>query len=161
GDGFTPTAWPVLADGRVNFCGEAVAAVVATNAYVVADACERVRVEYEPLPAIASIEAALAADRVLYRRRHRQGDVDGACARAPGEVGRGAAREPRRGVPGPRPADGGGGRGRVRRCAPRPPGARGLRRRRVPHLPAHGRARAAGERGDPAGPVPHAGLRVG
>src|SRR5256884_826185 len=23
GDGFTPTAWPVLADGRVNFCGEA------------------------------------------------------------------------------------------------------------------------------------------
>src|SRR5439155_360134 len=56
GDGFTPTAWPVLADGRVNFCGEAVAAVVATNAYVVADACERVRVEYEPLPAIASIE---------------------------------------------------------------------------------------------------------
>src|SRR5439155_1169131 len=83
GDGFTPTAWPVLADGRVNFCGEAVAAVVATNAYVVADACERVRVEYEPLPAIASIEAALAADRVLFRRRHRQGDVDGAFARAP------------------------------------------------------------------------------
>src|SRR5256886_10919415 len=39
--------------------------------------------EYEPLRAIASIEAALAADRVLFRRRHRQGDVDGAFAKAP------------------------------------------------------------------------------
>src|SRR2546426_10151072 len=32
GDGFTPTAWPVLADDRACFCGEAVAAVVATSA---------------------------------------------------------------------------------------------------------------------------------
>src|SRR5256886_6179307 len=83
GDGFTPTAGPVLADGHVNLCGEAVAAVGATNASVAAEGCERVGVEYEPLPAIASIEAALAADRVLFRRRHRQGDVDGAFARAP------------------------------------------------------------------------------
>jgi carbon-monoxide dehydrogenase large subunit len=83
GDGFTPTAWPILADGRANFCGEAVAAVVATSPSVAADARERVRVEYEPSPAIASIDAALAADRVLFRRRHRQGDVDGAFASAP------------------------------------------------------------------------------
>src|SRR2546426_1045995 len=83
GDGFTPTAWPALADGRVNFCGEAVAAVVATSGYVAADARELVRVEYEPLPVLASIDAALAADRVLFRRRHRQGDVDGALTNAP------------------------------------------------------------------------------
>ena len=83
GDGFTPTAWPALADGRVNFCGEAVAAVVATSGYVAADARELVRVEYEALPVLASIDAALAADRVLFRRRHRQGDVDGAFTSAP------------------------------------------------------------------------------
>ena len=83
GDGFTPTAWPPLADGRVNFCGEAVAAVVATSGYVAADARELVRVEYEPLPVLASIDAALAANRVLFRRRHRQGDVDGAFTSAP------------------------------------------------------------------------------
>ncbi len=83
GDGFTPTAWPALADGRVNFCGEAVAAVVATSGYVAADARELVRVEYEALPVLASIDAALAADRVLFRRRHRQGDVDGAFTNAP------------------------------------------------------------------------------
>ena len=83
GDGFTPTAWPALADGRVNFCGEAVAAVVATSGYVAADARELVRVEYEALPVLASIDAALAADRVLFRRRHRQGDVDGALTNAP------------------------------------------------------------------------------
>src|SRR5438034_1361303 len=50
GDGFTPTAWPVLADDRACFCGEAVAAVVATSAQVAADARELVRVEYEALP---------------------------------------------------------------------------------------------------------------
>jgi len=83
GDGFTPTAWPVLADGRTCFCGEAVAAVVATSAWVAADARELVRVEYEPLPASVSIDPAPAADRVLFRRRHRQGDVEGAFAGAP------------------------------------------------------------------------------
>src|SRR5436309_2431680 len=83
GDGFTPTAWPVLADGRTCFCGEAVAAVVATSGWVAADARELVRVEYEPLPASVSIDPAPAADRVLFRRRHRQGDVEGAFAGAP------------------------------------------------------------------------------
>ena len=83
GDGFTPTAWPVLADDRACFCGEAVAAVVATSAQVAADARELVRVEYAPLPATVSIDAALAADHVLFRRHHRRGDVEGAFAGAP------------------------------------------------------------------------------
>src|SRR5947199_343338 len=83
GDGFTPTAWPVLADDRACFCGEAVAAVVATSAQVAADARELVRVEYEALPATVSIDAALAADHVLFRRHHRRGDVEGAFAGAP------------------------------------------------------------------------------
>ncbi|PYM77636.1 MAG: hypothetical protein DME03_03825, partial [Candidatus Rokuibacteriota bacterium] len=32
GAGFTATAWPALADGTARFCGEAVAAVVASSA---------------------------------------------------------------------------------------------------------------------------------
>src|SRR3989454_6147296 len=83
GDGFTPTAWPALADGRVNFCGEAGAPVLATSCYVAADARELVRVEYEALPVLASIDAALAADRVLFRPPPPQGDAGGAVPTAP------------------------------------------------------------------------------
>src|SRR2546425_11167150 len=55
GDGFTPTAWPALADGRVNFCGEAGAAVVATSGYLAARAREPVRGEYEARPGLAVV----------------------------------------------------------------------------------------------------------
>ena len=82
GGGFTATAWPALADGVARFCGEAVAAVVASSASVAADARELIAVDWEPLPAVATLDAALAAGRVLFQRRHRQGDVDGAFARA-------------------------------------------------------------------------------
>ncbi len=82
GEGFVPTAWPALADGEARFCGEAVAAVVAESPYVAADGRELVRVEYEALEATATIEAALAADRILFRRAWRRGDVAGAFARA-------------------------------------------------------------------------------
>ena len=51
---------PVLAAGRVAYAGEAVAVVVADTAYIAADAVERVSVEYEPLTAAATVEAALA-----------------------------------------------------------------------------------------------------
>ena len=82
GTGFTPTAWPALADGVARYCGEAVAAVVAASPYVAADACELVTVDWEPRPAVATIEQALASQQILFERRHRQGDVDGAFARA-------------------------------------------------------------------------------
>ncbi len=81
GGGFTPTAWPPLADRRVRFCGEAVALVVAESPYLAADARDLVRVDYAPLPAVTSIDAALAAGQVLFRRDWRHGDVDGAFAR--------------------------------------------------------------------------------
>ncbi len=83
GGGFTPTAWPALADGIARFGGEAVAAVVATDPYVAADARELVTVEWEAKPVVASIDEALASNQILFQRRHRQGDVDGAFARAP------------------------------------------------------------------------------
>jgi len=82
GTGFTPTAWPALADGVARYCGEAVAAVVAASPYVAADARELVTVDWEPRPAVATIEQALASQQILFERRYRHGDVDGAFARA-------------------------------------------------------------------------------
>ncbi|MBI4637848.1 MAG: xanthine dehydrogenase family protein [Candidatus Rokubacteria bacterium] len=82
GDGFTPTACPALADGRASFCGQPVAAVVASSPYVAADAREAIVVAYDPLPAVASVDEALRDGRVLFRREHRQGDVESAFAGA-------------------------------------------------------------------------------
>jgi carbon-monoxide dehydrogenase large subunit len=45
---------------KVRHVGEAVAAVVAETRAIAEDACELLQVEYEPLPAVASAEAALA-----------------------------------------------------------------------------------------------------
>jgi carbon-monoxide dehydrogenase large subunit len=87
GGEFTPTESPPLATGEVRFVGEAVAAVVADTPYVAADACDLLRVAYEPRPAITTVDEALAADRVLFRRVYRHGDVDAAFARAPVVLG--------------------------------------------------------------------------
>jgi carbon-monoxide dehydrogenase large subunit len=46
----------------VHYQGEPVAAVVAESAYAAADACARVRIEYEPLPVVASIAESLRPD---------------------------------------------------------------------------------------------------
>jgi len=83
GGGFTPTAWPPLAWARVRFAGEAVAAVVAEQACLAADAREAVAVSYAPLPAVTSIDAGLAAGQILFRRDWRRGDVEAAFAAAP------------------------------------------------------------------------------
>jgi carbon-monoxide dehydrogenase large subunit len=91
--GFVGTEWPALAIGRVRFAGEAVAVVGAPTAYAAADAAEAVRVQYEPLPALSAVEAALAPGapllhpgaprNVLFERRWRHGDVAAAFAAAP------------------------------------------------------------------------------
>jgi carbon-monoxide dehydrogenase large subunit len=83
GGGFTATAWLPLAEGRVRFVGEAVAAVIAERAPLAADGREAVAVSYAPLPAITSIDAGLAAGQILFRRDWRRGDVDTALATAP------------------------------------------------------------------------------
>ena len=49
-----------LADGVVRFVGEPVAAVVADGRYAAADAADLVRVDYDPLPAASSLDAARA-----------------------------------------------------------------------------------------------------
>src|SRR5574341_1359737 len=48
-----------LAVGKVRFVGEPVAVVVAADRYVAEDAAERIRVDYEPLPAIVDAGEAL------------------------------------------------------------------------------------------------------
>ena len=90
--GFTPTIWHALAPSRVRFVGEPIAVVVADTTYAAADGCELVRADYESLPAVATIDAALAEDaprlhadherNVLFERRHSHGDVERAFAAA-------------------------------------------------------------------------------
>src|SRR5438876_1089462 len=58
-----PWSQPILARDRVRYVGEPVAVVVAESPYRVADALELVRVEYEPLPARTTVEAALRLGR--------------------------------------------------------------------------------------------------
>ncbi|QBI52371.1 xanthine dehydrogenase family protein molybdopterin-binding subunit [Streptomonospora litoralis] len=71
--GSLPCAWPVTEDmalpehppmavDEVRYVGEAVACVVARDAYAAADALEAIDVEFEPLPAVVDMEAALAED---------------------------------------------------------------------------------------------------
>jgi aerobic carbon-monoxide dehydrogenase large subunit len=50
----------ILAKDRVYFVGHPVAVVVATDRYVAADAIDLIEVDYEPLPAVADPEKALA-----------------------------------------------------------------------------------------------------
>ncbi|HEV2742205.1 MAG TPA: xanthine dehydrogenase family protein molybdopterin-binding subunit, partial [Rubrobacter sp.] len=65
-----PTGWPVtedikipdhwpLARGEVNHAGDGVAVVVATDRYRAQDALEYIEVDYEVLPAVVDVEAAL------------------------------------------------------------------------------------------------------
>ncbi len=51
---------PLLAQGKVRFVGDVVAAVVAESRGAGVDASEAVVIEYDPLPAVVDMEAALA-----------------------------------------------------------------------------------------------------
>src|SRR3954468_11743012 len=52
---------PLLAQDRVRYVGDPVAFVVAESLHQAKDAAEQIQVEYEPLPALATAEAALAS----------------------------------------------------------------------------------------------------
>ncbi len=69
--GALPCAWPVTADmvhpdhpplavDEVRYVGDGVAVVVARDRYTAADALEAIAVEYEQLPAVVDMEAAIA-----------------------------------------------------------------------------------------------------
>jgi aerobic carbon-monoxide dehydrogenase large subunit len=61
-------AWsePLLAVDRVRFVGEPVAIVLTESTYQGEDAAELVSVDYEPLPVVPTIEAALARQGLLF-----------------------------------------------------------------------------------------------
>lgn len=60
--GFKVTKRPALAIDRVRFVGDGVAAVLAESPYVAEDALALIDVDYEALPVVADVEAALSAD---------------------------------------------------------------------------------------------------
>src|SRR5690242_3811775 len=59
------TAYP-LAKDVVRHVGEPVVMVVATDRYLAEDACERIRVEYDPLTPVVGIDAAIAAEHTVH-----------------------------------------------------------------------------------------------
>jgi carbon-monoxide dehydrogenase large subunit len=81
-----------LADGLVRFVGEPVVAVIADDIYRAYDALDLVDVDYEPLPALSDVEAALApgapvlhpevGSNVVAEWRQRVGDAEAAIASA-------------------------------------------------------------------------------
>jgi aerobic carbon-monoxide dehydrogenase large subunit len=82
----------VLAIGRVYFVGHPVAVVVAQNRYLAQDAADLIEVDYDPLPAVADPEKALASgapavhpewpDNTAFTFHQDGGDVDKAFAEA-------------------------------------------------------------------------------
>ncbi|SHM99564.1 aerobic carbon-monoxide dehydrogenase large subunit [Cryptosporangium aurantiacum] len=87
-----PRVTTPLADGIARHVGEAVVMVVATDRYIAEDACERIQVEYETLPAVVGIPAAIEAahrvhgdvpDNVSAHLVQEVGDAPAAIAAAP------------------------------------------------------------------------------
>jgi aerobic carbon-monoxide dehydrogenase large subunit len=100
--GSLPCAWPVTPDivipphppmavDEVRYVGEAVAVVVARDRYAAADAIASIDVDYEPLPPVLDMRAALAegspkvheAGNRSYEWVFANGDVDAAFGDAP------------------------------------------------------------------------------
>jgi aerobic carbon-monoxide dehydrogenase large subunit len=61
-----PMAEPLLAAGRVRYVGEPVALVLTEDRYAGEDAAELVSVDYDPLPPVVDVRAALAEDVLLF-----------------------------------------------------------------------------------------------
>lgn len=61
-----PFRQPVIAAGKVRFVGEPMALVIADSAAIAEDALELIDVEINPLPAVASLEAAAKGDSLLF-----------------------------------------------------------------------------------------------
>jgi aerobic carbon-monoxide dehydrogenase large subunit len=90
-----PVTQHLLACDEVNYVGEAVAMVVARDRYAAEDAVERIRVDYEPLPAVVGHAAAIGGehrvhaslgDNVGATMTQSYGDPADAIARAPNRL---------------------------------------------------------------------------
>jgi carbon-monoxide dehydrogenase large subunit len=59
--GFREAPQPIFAGPLVRYAGEAIAVVLADTPYAATDAAQAVSVEYDPLPAVGTVDAALGA----------------------------------------------------------------------------------------------------
>src|SRR5918994_684685 len=62
----SPLTGYALAPEIVHYAGEPVVMVVATDRYLAEDIVDRIRVDYEPLPAVVGIERAAAAEQAVH-----------------------------------------------------------------------------------------------
>jgi carbon-monoxide dehydrogenase large subunit len=83
--GLKPSNHHAIAVDKVHYVGEPVAVVIAESAYAARDGAELVAVEYDPLPAVADAEQALANGAPLVRTE----GTDNVCFRW--QIGDGAA----------------------------------------------------------------------
>jgi aerobic carbon-monoxide dehydrogenase large subunit len=91
-EGSRPVHHRVLARGVVRYVGEPIAVVVAPNAYLAEDLAERVVVEYEPLPVLLDVHAAICegapllypqlGSNVVHETTQQVGDPERAFAAA-------------------------------------------------------------------------------
>jgi len=65
-EGGDPATEPLLAGDRVRYVGEPVALVLTEGRYQGEDAAELVSVDYDPLPAVTSVEEALTGETLLF-----------------------------------------------------------------------------------------------
>ncbi len=96
-------SWNILARGKVLYHGHAMAAVAATSLHIAQEALKLIRVEYEVLPPVLDVRAAMAADATIIlenlrtdelghkgdrptniasHMRHERGDLDAGFAQA-------------------------------------------------------------------------------
>ncbi len=81
-----------LASNRVRFLGEPIAAVLALNEYIAADAVDLVDIEYEPLPVVTNAVEAMQrgnplvykewGDNIFYKASFQSGNVEESFKRA-------------------------------------------------------------------------------
>ena len=76
---------PVLPSDRVRYVGQPVAAVVAETRALARDALDQIDVDYDPLPVVGSVEAAIGPDAPLVHEA-APGNIGGAWRYTTGEV---------------------------------------------------------------------------
>ncbi len=86
--GFTHSDQPVLAGDKVNYLGDALAVVAASSLKAARAAAERIRVEYEPLPAVFDPVLALKPDAPVL---HGQSNIASHFVISKGDAGKGFA----------------------------------------------------------------------
>ena len=86
------TGFPLASD-EVNYVGEPVVMVIAADRYLAEDAAERIMVDYEPLPAVVGVDAALAAEHLVHP--DVPGNVAGHLVQSHGDAAAAIAAAPR------------------------------------------------------------------